>query len=570
MTNIIVLSCQTLAGLLLLGGFLTPYHMEPWRAAFAEFGVFYALIFFMVAKIIGNSEVKAPASMIPIIVLILTVGGFLIFGYENNYIRESYYLFFSYVAIFSLAFIAGLNTKLISNTVNVFIYIVFFSAAAQIGIGSAQWLGLLEGVPLDNWWAAAGSVGGRASGNIWQANNYASFVLWGFISFVYIASENFKKDNFYSKIILSIVALFFAYGMVIAQSRTSILSLAVLLFYAVIVRKKFQAHIKYLIACFYLMVIAVWYMVPELANLLTSGHSPVSARSFTAPDLRMPAWQMYLSSASDSLLHFLFGRGWGGIAPLNVNVAGAGDTYNLGTNVFAHTHNIFLDILISFGVLGLLILLQLIWRASNQLLCKDIGDRKFLLGCMLLVFFVHSNLELPHWYGYFLWPAGFLSGLIFEQRKIVILNPFILKCLLLVIFSISIVLGKQYTKYELAFSNYAMQLGLYGKIITPIKTDSFLLPGLSEVLNTAAIPIDSNFNRSGLARLELSATYNPTPQTVMRVIHASVILSERETYSYFNKVLCRLFGHTVALSVNKQLEQVSRTFPFVQLNEQCG
>jgi hypothetical protein len=70
--------------------------------------------------------------------------------------------------------------------------------------------------------------------------------------------------------------------------------------------------------------------------------------------------------------------------------------------LYHHAHNLFLEVLAELGIVGLLVLLFLLVTWIKQFLKNWATLEGWFIATVLLVFFIHSNLEYPHWYSYFL------------------------------------------------------------------------------------------------------------------------------------------------------------------------
>lgn len=78
--------------------------------------------------------------------------------------------------------------------------------------------------------------------------------------------------------------------------------------------------------------------------------------------------------------------------------SGASSTWEL----YHHAHNLFLEMLAELGSIGLLLLLVLLISWLRQFRKNWPTPENWFIAAVLLVLFVHSNLEYPYWYSYFL------------------------------------------------------------------------------------------------------------------------------------------------------------------------
>ena len=569
MRNISLLTARAFATVFLFFGLLTPHHMHPWRSAFQEYGVLFSLLFFSVSLAIENKKLRLPSAKWTALVLILGLCSLLATGLGNPFQLESHYLFFVFVAGIYIAVTAGIASAGNANIVKVFSTILCVAAASQIAVSTAQWAGSVTTISFDNWWSTSGASGGRANGNIFQSNNYGTLVIWGYLAWLYLVSERESSQGGqkFSRFTLTLVAIYFSFGLALGQSRTSILSLIVITLLGFLQVRRFNLSIRVAWLVFLAGTAISWYLQPAIGNIWLSDDLGLESRPFISSDLRFPAWSMFLGAASDSIIHLLFGRGWGTIAATHSYVAGSSsDLPDLGFMVFAHTHNIFLDVLVSFGLLGLLLLAVLLWRPLINLLAQRTGDGRFFLWGMLIALFVHANLELPHWYGYFIWPAGFIAGLLMSPSGNLFVQRQFAMPILIIALGFTGMTFRQYIEFEKIFSNYAIQLARQGRITEVADVGSAVFPGLTESLEVAVIPISEKLTSDDFQRLSRAAIFKPSSFNTKRAYYAAAFLKDVQQYEFFSRLACRMSGYEFA----SQIHAVSLTIPVSMTRREIG
>lgn len=72
------------------------------------------------------------------------------------------------------------------------------------------------------------------------------------------------------------------------------------------------------------------------------------------------------------------------------------------SQLYHHAHNFFLEFLAGLGISGLLLLLLLMITWLRQFLKTQLNTESWFIAAVLLVLFIHGNLEYPFWYSYFL------------------------------------------------------------------------------------------------------------------------------------------------------------------------
>lgn len=158
---------------------------------------------------------------------------------------------------------------------------------------------------------------------------------------------------------------------------------------------------------YYAMQVAVgagWLKPPERATVTAVERLFSGADSVTA---RIGLWGAAWSIALD---HPVFGVGWGAFAGRYFDViAGPGATALPG--LYNNAHNILLQLFAETGVIGVMLFLLPLAAWAAVVLRTRPDARQWWLLATLAVFGIHSMLEYPLWYAYFLGIAALLLGL---------------------------------------------------------------------------------------------------------------------------------------------------------------
>lgn len=251
-------------------------------------------------------------------------------------------------------------------------------------------------------WAADQPPGFRAIGNIAQPNNLATLIGFGAVGLLLLREQGLGTVSSFSILILLLL------GSAATQSRTSLLfgpMIACTLFYFSKCRKiSFQTKSTAvaLIAAAYTLLLYCFYFLPTILW-------QVDANSLAERGLesgRFSVWPILI----DSLNHKpWFGYGWLQVAAAQYQVA---NLHPPVTELFAAAHNVLLDLLIFCGYpLGLSLCALIIYWFVTRL--RMISSLESACGMLLVsVLGIHSMLELPHYYSYFLIPAAMWIGLI--------------------------------------------------------------------------------------------------------------------------------------------------------------
>lgn len=260
---------------------------------------------------------------------------------------------------------------------------------------------------------------------LWYQPNLTSTTCWLAILASAVACSKEQKWK-------SFLAITVVLGWVIACSASRIswlmmLGLSFLCAYTLLAKGAAEETIRaakwLLIACAVLLVMLIvvpFVNEPLRASLVEVGllneSSVVSliSRDIGEDSARLTELSKLLSAGdSFSLQQWLVGIGPGNYPQFSYQSDLLGAPEKLVAATWLHSHNIFTMIFVEFGLLGLLVLLTLCFVAFKALLSKELDLLVFLSVGGLGLLFIHSNLEFPLWYPWFLFLAAlFFSGLL--------------------------------------------------------------------------------------------------------------------------------------------------------------
>jgi O-antigen ligase len=266
----------------------------------------------------------------------------------------------------------------------------------------------------DGDWIAIAAVAGRATGNLRQPNHLSSLLLWSVVGAVWLGEAK-ALDR---RIALALAAAFI-YVVVLSASRTGALGMLTLAAWGLLDRRLSRpTRIALVLAP--LLYAAMWWAT----SLWAAGSHQVFAgqeRFTTSPgDISSSRFAIWSNALALIASHPWLGVGFG-----DFNFAWTLTPFpGRPTEFFDHTHNLVLNFAVEMGVpiaaLVLVLMAFALWRA----LAHAIGDGRAETGpypvqraAFVVVFLVtvHSMLEYPLWYAYFLLPTAFAFGLCLER-----------------------------------------------------------------------------------------------------------------------------------------------------------
>lgn len=285
---------------------------------------------------------------------------------------------------------------------------LWVAAMASAAIGLAQWFNV-EGHVFGM--AAVGAdLGDRAMGNMGQANQLATLLLMGMVALAWVFEQRIIQTAAFS---LGIV--FMTMVLVLTQSRAGLLGglLAVSYLAWSTWARNMRISTAFL-AAWAASLVCGTLMLPWVAILLR-GEGVRGLQAAAPVSERLLMWQQFLSAIAESPW---LGFGWnqGFVA----QTVGAVAYPSNGVIISPYAHNFVLDMIAWCGVpLGFVLVAGIAyWLLSRLRACLSgsgngvgAGAEIYAMAC-LLPLVVHSLLEYPFAYAYFLIPGGLLVGLV--------------------------------------------------------------------------------------------------------------------------------------------------------------
>ena len=276
------------------------------------------------------------------------------------------------------------------------------SGIAIVEVFAPQWA--------DGDWIARSTIPGRAVGNMRQPNHLSSLLLWSAIGAVWLGEARVLRRG-----IATVLALLFIFGVVLSGSRTGALGMLIFAAWGGLDRR-LSRRSRALLLLAPLVYAACWFGVSAWADL--GQHAFIGETRFsTKGDISSSRYGIWANTLSLIRMH-----PWAGVGFGEFNFAWTLTPFpGRPVAFFDHTHNLPLQFAVELGLpLAALVTAALLWalaRALQQALrAREHADRDaapMQRAAFMIVFMVllHSLLEYPLWYAYFLLPAAFAFGL---------------------------------------------------------------------------------------------------------------------------------------------------------------
>jgi O-antigen ligase len=257
----------------------------------------------------------------------------------------------------------------------------------------------------DGDWIAASSLPGRAVGNLRQPNHLSSLLLWSCIATVALLELRRLSLRW-----AAMLGALFVFGVVLTASRTGLVSVLLLAAWGLLDARAGR-RTRALLLTAPLMYALAWLAMAGWAQW--TSHSFGGEQRLAAGDISSSRFAIWSNTLELVRMHPWTGVGMG---EFNFAWTLTGFTHRRPTAFFDHTHNLPLQFAVELGLpLAVLLtglLLWALWRGFRGAWAADgpVGSAQRAAMMFVLMIGLHSLLEYPLWYSYFLLPAAWAWG----------------------------------------------------------------------------------------------------------------------------------------------------------------
>lgn len=536
-----------IAALLLLGSWLQPLHILPWVSWHSEVLAFVSVLF-LALGVLGtqlrrargwSSHVALPGSLLVwlalgMLVVLQWLGGLISFAGDALVLGL-------YVSLCALAWALGHGQGAADEEAH---------ARRRQGIEALAWTlvvgafvsAVIALVQTFDVWQTASWINRmpelrRPGGNLGQPNQLATLLIMGLASLLFL----FHLKRLGLPVTASLYVVLSG-GLAATESRTGLLSLVVLSVWCLVGygRSAFRVRPWVVLAGLALLV-ALFFAWPMWMS--TVGLATTDARLNTSAGSRLTVWPQLLEAIS---LRPWAGWGLRGVSTAHNAVA---DAYAV-SEPFTYAHNLVLEMAVGMGVPLTLVVLTVtgiwVWRrlkASTHIVAW------YCVAAVLPVA-VHSMLEFPFAYAYFLAPVMFLLGSLDAlqlNRSVFRVRTRSLAVSTLLVAGVAGWSAVEYTRIEEDFRVVRFEAMKMGK--TPHdyeRPDVLLLTQLDALLNAGRIEPHTGMEADTLSlagkvaqrfpwpatqnRYALSLALNGQPDEARRQLQVMKALHGKQTY----------------------------------------
>lgn len=256
----------------------------------------------------------------------------------------------------------------------------------------------------DGEWLAASAYPGRAVGNLRQPNHLSSLLLWHCIAVIAL-HELGRLRRWFAAALLALGV----FAVVLTASRTGLVSVVLLAVWGVLDRR-LSKPARVLLCVAPVAYLVSWELMAKWATLTQQAFG--GSERLAETDISSSRFAIWRDTLEMIRQQPWLGVGWGEfnfawtLTPLPQRPVA----------FFDHTHNLPLQLAVELGlplallVLGLLV--WALWQAASRAWRTDgaLGAAQRCAVLMVVMIGLHSLLEYPLWYSYFLLPAAWVFG----------------------------------------------------------------------------------------------------------------------------------------------------------------
>jgi O-antigen ligase len=524
----------------------TAFHMDAWAAA---------MYLPMSAAVLWLTRTKTGSPATALVVLVLSTVPWLQYLAGMIPFAGTAWIPFGYLLGLALAILVGFRWEAASpGQVGDGLFLAIgVASAGSVGLQLHQWLQL-------NWtdiWSM-GIVSGRPYANFGQPNQLATLLLWGVLGIAWGVWRQHIRPMF-----AVLATVFLLFGLALTASRTAWIGVLVLTTAAWYWRglgpsRAAPWFVTGLAVCFFALV----WMIPYLGQylLLSAVTGDVDTIARISSELRPRIWAMFGGAIGQRPW---LGYGWNQVATAHVNVAL--DYSPLGS-LFAHAHNLILDLLIWNGIpLGLTVCgLIAVWIWARFRAVKDPGSA--LLFLLLVIVGNHAMLELPLHYAYFLLPAGLVVGALdvrLQGRMLAFGRSWLAAALWLMSATLLALLVRDYTRIESGYQVLRFEWANIRTNASREPPDVLLLDQLRDVIAFSRFEPDRDITDARLGWMRRLANLYPTAGVIHKLATVLAWKHQPAEAALWLRRMCAVVPAGQCKAVKAAWENQAKTDPLV-------
>ena len=419
---------------------LNTQHYSPLPEFFAEITFVWASISLFLIVCFINKKLAIPIIVLPLLIFGIWVAVQPYFV-NINFIGLSYITSFEMLICIIIAITFntlvknfGLETVLITICITLTI-----GSILQSIIGFLQYSGLYKNFS----WVFYDSAHPTTNifGHFGQRNHYCHYLSWGIFSLVYLIHKDKIKFTVFLPILIWLI-----FSITIAASRSVLMYFAcaslISLFFYLFNQNASSKKLFFLIGISTILLLVTQYIYPIAYKIIThhnqinSGLQRISSNGGEANFIgrRWVEWQKAWMVFKNSKI---LGIGWNEYAKQSVYLQTIFPKAPLNSGLFTNCHNLILQLLAETGLIGTLTVISGLAYSIYRIFLQNKLENT-IVCCMIFTTFMHSMVEYPLWYIYFLGPLVIFLSL---DRPIFITNSNIIASIIIIPLSVIVYLN---------------------------------------------------------------------------------------------------------------------------------
>ncbi|MDA8445991.1 O-antigen ligase family protein [Paracidovorax valerianellae] len=390
----------------LVFAWLVPNHYSPWISFYNEFLAAVGLWILALSLFWHTEKLILPRTVgIPVVLGLLMIGGD---WYAGRIVFQSdvgYGLIYLSILLLSGVVGANLGMGYLSKNFNYPLknkFVINLTWSLVVGalvsaiIGTIQWMKWPAGL-----WIMESQ--GRAYSNLAQPNHYATLLAMGVGGAgLLFETKQVSKSIFYG------IVLWLCWGVLSSESRTGFLAVALIFVIWTLNKNSLPTQS----GCWWRLigVLTIWMtarvMWPRFSELMGASESR-NIINFHS-DSRLILWKQLGAAIVEHPWH---GYGW-----LQIGRAQDVVAPEISAQAVSYSHNLFLDITLWFGLPLSILLLILSFKWIQSVFVPSLPERIYPLA-VIAPLALHSMLEFPYAYTYFLIAGGLFVGVISAMKN---------------------------------------------------------------------------------------------------------------------------------------------------------
>ena len=521
------LSCMALC---LALAYVLPNHYLPWTSFHAEVWA-AAVITFLGAWICWRSRMYARTYMTNLLVALAMVVSLGQFAFGQVSLWGICWINIGYLLGLQLAMLTGeiWERQSPGQCMNYLSIALIAGSLLSLPVEFFQWLNVQWITPLlmhtpDVY---------RPFANMAQPNLLADLYLLSLVG----VSWQHANQRICGWVAISLAVLLLT-GIALTGSRAAGVNVLVLLGFSTILKPKAGMAARTKIA----VVLAIYFFAVSLtastiqaALLRTDVAGELRQLSTSSVYSRIAVWRM-MSAAG--LLEPWWGYGWGQVIKTNFVFE---DGMGVERGLFNQSHNFFLDLMLWNGYpLGLLLACGAVWWIW-RLMRLDRSLANWHVQAFAAILCVHSLVEFPLYYTYFLFPMGLLLGTvqssIFEKPVVEIHRGLTLSLMLMGMLMV-VVTVRDYFIVEQSFYELRFETRGIASDAPRSPPDTWALTQLREHLRYSRTEPDPQVTTAQLQQMEEVVRVTPGPHIMYRLAWSYALSGNSAKAAYWLKQIC--------------------------------